>query len=173
VGTSKRRCDLDVGTDQGVPLLGHQLRSAPCQGLPAQATASKLRICVYRGKRQRRSPMGTESKEPRRETGSSRPCFRCARRRRAWEVQSWLERELDESQKNCSNWAYCLPCGKVLRKKGQRNIENLDIVLSSSRGQSSFRASCVMARLYEPTRCRPYRRIRSYSVPITIYPKIL
>jgi hypothetical protein len=27
----ERRCDPDVGTDQGVPLLGQQLHSAPCQ----------------------------------------------------------------------------------------------------------------------------------------------
>ena len=50
--------------EQGVPLLGHQLRSAACQRLPVQATVecagrtnppgTSPRICAYRGQRQRR-----------------------------------------------------------------------------------------------------------------------
>jgi hypothetical protein len=48
-------CASDISADgASVPLLGHQLRSAPCQGLPVQATGRcagvfnhQLQRCAY------------------------------------------------------------------------------------------------------------------------------
>jgi hypothetical protein len=97
---SKRGCDSDVGKDQGVPQLRHELRSAPCQGPPMQATASALRTCTYRRQRQRMSPHENGvGRAPEGNGVSRRPFFRCARRRGVWEVRSRLASILYKSQK--------------------------------------------------------------------------